>query len=118
MKRKTLTLVFTGLITLILTTLTMNAFLRKDKSQATDEQGHVLTGLWADWNKAVQQDRPKLQEEILAQIRDRAMDQRLAWDFYDASTRYVGRQLPIGTGNLQTLWLLNLPTMSGNSMNR
>ena len=33
MKRKTLTLVFTGLITLILTTLTMNAFLRKDKSQ-------------------------------------------------------------------------------------
>ncbi|MDY5302466.1 MAG: hypothetical protein SPH63_05520, partial [Candidatus Cryptobacteroides sp.] len=89
MKRKTLTLVFTGLITLILTTLTMNAFLRKDKSQATDEQGHVLTGLWADWNKAVQQDRPKLQEEILAQIRDRAMDQRLAWDFYDASTRYV-----------------------------
>ena len=89
MKRKTLTLIFTGLITLILTTLTMNAFLRKDKSQATDEQGHVLAGLWADWNKAVQQDRPKLQEEILAQIRDRAMDQRLAWDFYDASTRYV-----------------------------
>ena len=115
MKRKTLTLVFTGLITLILTTLTMNAFLRKDKSQATDEQGHVLTGLWADWNKAVQQDRPKLQEEILAQIRDRAMDQRLAWDFYDASTRYVDA---VTDRNLQTLWLLNLPTMSGNSTNR
>ena len=88
MKRKTLT--FIGVLILALTTLTMNAFLRKDKTgQATDADGHVLTELWADYAKAVLQDRPKRQADILAQIREQAMEQRLAYDFFDASRRYV-----------------------------
>ncbi len=88
MRHKTLTLA--GLITLALTTLTMSAFFRKDKTwQPADADGHVLTELWADWRKAVQQDRPKRQADILARIREQAISQHIAWDFYDASERYI-----------------------------
>lgn len=68
----------------------MSAFFRKDKTKTSpDKDGHELTELWSDWNAAVQQDRPKREAEILAEIRRQAEKRRLAWDFYDASRKYV-----------------------------
>ena len=69
----------------------MSAFLRRDKTgrQPVDSDGHVLTELWADFGKAVLQDRPKRQADILLQIREQAMEQHIAYDFYDASKHYV-----------------------------
>lgn len=79
-----------GLVTAVVTTFTMGAFYRKGKPQtAADDSGHVLTELWTEFDKAVRQDRPKKQAEILLQIRSEAMKQKLAWDFYDASRSYV-----------------------------
>lgn len=68
----------------------MSAFFRKDKTKKSpDKDGHELTELWSDWNSAVKQDRPKREAEILAEIRRQAEKRRLAWDFYDASRKYV-----------------------------
>lgn len=68
----------------------MSAFFRRDKTKKSpDKDGHELTELWSDWNAAVQQDRPKREAEILAEIRRQAEKRRLAWDFYDASRKYV-----------------------------
>lgn len=75
---------------LFLGTLGMSAFFRKDKTKKSpDKDGHELTELWSDWNSAVKQDRPKREAEILAEIRKQAEKRRLAWDFYDASRKYV-----------------------------
>lgn len=51
----------------------MSAFFRRDKTKTSpDKDGHELTELWSDWNAAVQQDRPKREAEILAEIRRQA----------------------------------------------
>lgn len=51
--------------------------------------GHRLTALWADYEKAVKADRPKKQASTLEEIKRQAEAKRLAWDFYDASQKYV-----------------------------
>ncbi len=73
------------LITLALLTLMNlphNAF-------AQDKDGHILTRLWADYEKAEQADRPQDQVRILEQIKKEATDKHLPWDFYEACTEYV-----------------------------
>ena len=67
----------------------MNAFFKRTNPQKKDPDGHILTELWADYKTAVNQDRPAKQIEILKKIREQSMSQRLPWDFYDASTRYI-----------------------------
>ncbi len=57
---------------------------------AKDDSGHSLTGLWARYYKAVEDDRPKLQASILESIKKEALRKRLAWDYYDACSEYVG----------------------------
>lgn len=49
----------------------------------------VLKGLWADYEKAARADRPLEEAGILENIRDRAADLHLPWDFYDAGRKYV-----------------------------
>lgn len=56
---------------------------------AKDGDGHRLTALWADYEKAVKADRPKKQASTLEEIKRQAEAKRLAWDFYDASQKYV-----------------------------
>lgn len=56
---------------------------------AKDGDGHRLTALWADYKKAVKADRPKKQAATLEEIKRQAEANRLAWDFYDASQKYV-----------------------------
>lgn len=56
---------------------------------AKDGDGHRLTALWADYKKAVKADRPKKQASTLEEIKRQAEANRLAWDFYDASQKYV-----------------------------
>lgn len=56
---------------------------------AKDGDGHRLTALWADYEKAVKADRPKKQASTLEEIKRQAEAKRLAWDFYDASRKYV-----------------------------
>lgn len=90
MKHNLLNVTFIVAAILFLGTLGMSAFFRKDKTKKSpDKDGHELTELWSDWNAAVQQDRPKREAEILAEIRRQAEKRRLAWDFYDASRKYV-----------------------------
>lgn len=51
--------------------------------------GHVLTKLWQNYNDAERADRPKEQMKALESIKKEARAKHLAWDFYDACTRYV-----------------------------
>ena len=90
MKHNLLNVTFILVAILFFGTLGMSAFFRKDKTKTSpDKDGHELTELWSDWNAAIQQDRPKREAEILAEIRSQAEKKRLAWDFYDASRKYV-----------------------------
>ena len=56
---------------------------------AADDDGHILTKLWASYYKAVDADKPKDQADILQKIKDEARSQKLAWDFYDACWKYA-----------------------------
>ena len=56
---------------------------------ATDSRGHVLLDEWAAFATAQQKDRPAEQERILQDIKAKAKERRLAWDFYDAASQYV-----------------------------
>ncbi len=56
---------------------------------AKDDNGHILTGLWAKYYKAERDDRPKQQASILESIKKEASRKRLAWDYYDACSKYV-----------------------------
>ena len=51
--------------------------------------GHSLTSLWKKYEAARKADRPQLEAEILSQIKQEALQQHLALDFYDAATLYV-----------------------------
>ena len=73
------------LVTLILLTLTNMLF----QACAKDKNGHTLTKLWADYEKAVNADKPKDQADILVRINQEATTQKLPWDFYDACWKYV-----------------------------
>ncbi|MDY6444493.1 MAG: MG2 domain-containing protein [Bacteroidales bacterium] len=56
---------------------------------AKDDRGHTLTKLWAEYDKAVDADRPKDQADILTRIKKEAAEKHLAWDYYDATFKYV-----------------------------
>ena len=56
---------------------------------AAEDNGHVLTDLWNQYEEARKADRPQKEAEILAQIRQKAQKQHLPVDFYDAATQYV-----------------------------
>ena len=56
---------------------------------AKDDRGHTLTRLWAEYDKAVDADRPKDQADILGRIKKEAAEKHLAWDYYDATFKYV-----------------------------
>lgn len=58
-------------------------------SAQADENGHVLTTLWKQYEDAVKADRPVKEAEILAAIKTEAMQRHLPVDFYDAATEYV-----------------------------
>ena len=57
-------------------------------SARADSDGHKLDALWKQYEAARKQDLPQKEQNILTQIKDEAVRQRLAWDFYDAVTRY------------------------------
>ena len=65
MKPNLLNITAALIITLILSSIAMNAFFRKNNPQKKDLDGHVLTELWADYKTAVNQDRPARQIENL-----------------------------------------------------
>ena len=76
MKRLTLTLA------LILTSL-------MSFSQTKDSDGHTLVSLWKTYYKAEKADKPQDQAQALEAIKQEAAARHLAWDWYDAATRYV-----------------------------
>ena len=55
----------------------------------TMSDGHSLTSLWKKYDAARKADRPQLEAEILAQIKQEAISRHLLVDFYDAATLYV-----------------------------
>lgn len=64
-------------------------------SARADSQGHVLDGLWKQYESARKSDLPVKQQEILRKIKDQASKERLSWDFYDAVKKLesVGGQI-------------------------
>lgn len=56
---------------------------------AMNEDGHILTQLWAQYEAARKADRPQKEAEILSQIKEEAQRRHLSVDFYDAATKYV-----------------------------
>ena len=56
---------------------------------APDQDGHVLTALWKQYEEASKADRPQKEAEILSKIKTEAQKQHLAADFYDAAVKYV-----------------------------
>ena len=55
--------------------------------------GHILTALWKQYEDAQKADRPQLEADILAQIKEEAIQKHLPVDFYDAATAYVNTVL-------------------------
>ena len=53
------------------------------------QDGHQLTNLWKEYEKAAKADRPQKEAEALAKIKAEAARQHLEADFYDAATLYV-----------------------------
>lgn len=57
-----------------------------------DSQGHVLVKLWDSYRKADDEDRPQEKSEILLKIKETARSERLTWDFFDASMKYLSNE--------------------------
>lgn len=58
-------------------------------AQTKDKEGHVLTGRWAEYEKAVSKDRPQDAAAVLQSIKKEAADRSLPWDWYDASVKLI-----------------------------
>ena len=58
-------------------------------SQAKDDEGHTLINLWKTFYKAEQNDLPQDKVKALEAIKKEAKAKNLAWDWYDAASRYV-----------------------------
>ena len=69
--------------------ITSQAFMKTDKNQTKDAEGHVLTSLWKTYNAAQKADQPKKMAETLDAIKKEAKAKRYHWDFYDAAVRKV-----------------------------
>ena len=57
--------------------------------QVRDKDGHTLVSQWKSYYKAVDADLPQDQLKALEDIKEEAKNRHLAWDWYDAATRYV-----------------------------
>lgn len=62
------------------------------KRPKKDSQGHVLVKLWDSYSKAEKDDLPQKKSEILLKIKETAKSDRLTWDFYDASVKYIANE--------------------------
>ena len=51
--------------------------------------GHKLTALWKQYEEASKADRPREEADLLARIKEEAIQKHLPVDFYDAATAYV-----------------------------
>lgn len=58
-------------------------------SDKRDDSGHILINLWKDYAKASAADRPTVEAKVLASIKQKAIEERLAWDFWDASRKSI-----------------------------
>ena len=58
-------------------------------AQNKDSEGHSLVNLWKEYYKAEKADKPQDQLKALTAIKQEAVKQHLAWDFYDAGNKYV-----------------------------
>lgn len=69
--------------------ITSQAFMKTDKNQTKDAEGHVLTSQWKAYNAARKADQPKKMAETLESIKKEAKARRYHWDFYDAAVKKV-----------------------------
>ena len=73
--------------------ITSNAYMRTDKTQKPDGQGHILGSLWKEYYDAQKADKPLKMAAALEKIRKEASSKRLHWDFYDAVSRKMQAEL-------------------------
>ncbi len=57
--------------------------------RGSDDDGHVLVSLWKNVDRALGADRPQAAATALEKVIEKAGQQRLAWDFYDAWSQYA-----------------------------
>ncbi|MBQ8060772.1 MAG: hypothetical protein IJ205_02345 [Bacteroidales bacterium] len=69
--------------------LTSHAYMKTDKNQSPDSNGHVLASLWKSYYAAQKADLPKQMVSSLESIEKEAKARRLHWDFYDAAVKKV-----------------------------
>ena len=69
--------------------ITSQAFMKTDKNQTKDAEGHVLASLWKTYNSAQRADQPKKMADALEAIKKEAKAKRYHWDFYDAAVKKV-----------------------------
>ena len=67
--------------------LSSQAYMKTDKNQSPDSNGHVLTSLWKAYYAAQKADLPKQMVSSLESITKEAKARRLHWDFYDAAVK-------------------------------
>ena len=61
----------------------------KTDSRRNSAGTHVLESMWKTYDEAAKADLPQKMMEISADIRKEAFGRRLAWDYYDASLKYI-----------------------------
>ena len=69
--------------------LSSQGYMKTDKNQSPDSNGHVLTSLWKAYYAAQKADLPKQMVSSLESITKEAKARRLHWDFYDAAVKKV-----------------------------
>ena len=59
------------------------------KNTPKNQDDHILTSLWKEYEAAVAADKPATQAAVLSRIKEQAGRERLNWDFYDAGRKTV-----------------------------
>ena len=72
-------------------------------AQSTDKEGHRLVSEWAMYYEAESRDKPKDQEKILLDIKEKALKASYAYDYYDAGVKLVSVKSSMN-------WKLNWPS--------
>ena len=93
MRTKVLSVSLVTALAIFAAALTSQAFMKEERYQSKDDQGHVLKSLWKEYDAARKADRPKKMSECLDEIISEAKKGRYHWDFYDAAKRKVSTEV-------------------------
>ena len=73
-------------------------------AKADDMEGLELKSLWKQYESYTKEDKPKKAAEVLTQIKKKAREDRLAYDFYKAGQDYINVRRSINWKESQGLY--------------